>query len=409
MPQARSITQSKLSDSLDSGASHGVSARMPKASTPRPSTPRSSTPRSSPHASPKASPKASPSREAMKSGGSGSMASRPEWDASGTRSASMRVTPCASPAGTPRSIRAASEVKPRTLRGVSARQVASHASHPSPSGSPCASPSGGSTPRTVRTAPSFGGTPRSRPESNVELLWGSSGDATTEGSRTPHRVKRTLSATSLSSSVPSAKSAVGRANSTASRKQAPSIPLVFVTLRDVCSGETQRLSSDYPDWEAFFDSLTTWMREEVMSHLKSCGKCRAVSSFSRCKSRFQFQPISESSLGTVCQGCLQSLDAGLIAELQKQKDTLLTEMADALGMPLRDLLCFEGVMLQRQDARLASLPIVASERDRVLSQTHLRQSTRHIWVEYLDGKELLRAWGLAQKGMFFGCRQLTLD
>lgn len=154
------------------------------------------------------------------------------------------------------------------------------------------------------------------------------------------------------------------------------------------------MSSDYPDWEAFFDSLTTWMREEVMSHLKSCGKCRAVSSFSRCKSRFQFQPISESSLGTVCQGCLQSLDAGLIAELQKQKDTLLTEMADALGMPLRDLLCFEGVMLQRQDARLASLPIVASERDRVLSQTHLRQSTRHIWVELQAVRQALKEWNV---------------
>ena len=125
------------------------------------------------------------------------------------------------------------------------------------------------------------------------------------------------------------------------------------------------------------------MRDEVTTHLKSCGKCRAVSSFSRSNSRFQIQPFSEASLATVCQSCLQSLNASLLADLQKQKDTLLTDIADALGMSLRDLLCFEGVALQRQDERLSSLPIVASERTRILSQGHLREETQHMWIEPL--------------------------
>lgn len=88
-------------------------------------------------------------------------------------------------------------------------------------------------------------------------------------------------------------------------------------------------------------------------------------------------------MATVCQSCLQTLNASLVSELQKQKDTLLTDIAEALGMPLRDLLGFEGVTLQRQDARLTSLPIIASECQRILSQAHLRESTQHIWIEPL--------------------------
>ena len=355
MPQAtRSPLQSgKVSESGRSGGAVRSQPGTPKA-----------TPRTTPRSSPRASPQASPSQtvRAVKS----------------AQPSSGQVTPSASPSGgsTPR---ATSEAKSGLLRGtVSARTTRTARS------SPCASPSGGSTPRTIRTAPSFG-TPQSRPD-NVELLWGSGGDAATEGSRTPHssrRVRRTPSATSLTSSVRSDSKTVGRANSLASRKRPPTIPEGLVTLRDVCNGEAQRLTSEFPDWEVFFTSLTSLMRDEVMSHLKSCGKCRAVSSFSRCNSRFQVQPFSESSLATVCQSCLQTLNASLVSELQKQKDTLLTDIAEALGMPLRDLLGFEGVTLQRQDARLTSLPIIASECQRILSQAHLRESTQHIWIEPL--------------------------
>ncbi|CAK9061543.1 unnamed protein product [Durusdinium trenchii] len=296
---------------------------------------------------------------------------------------------------------ASREVTPRSAKSGATQSVASQskaAERSSPSSrhvTPCASPAGGSTPRRRPAAPSFGGaTPR--PESKVELLWGSG--SAREGSRTPARTRRTASSASLSSSTPSTKSKDATRSSTNSRansasyKRPRSIPESLVCLRDVCGGEARRLATEFPDWEGFFNGLAGLMRDEVTTHLKSCGKCRAVSSFSRSNSRFQIQPFSEASLATVCQSCLQSLNASLLADLQKQKDTLLTDIADALGMSLRDLLCFEGVALQRQDERLSSLPIVASERTRILSQGHLREETQHMWIELQSVRQALKEW-----------------
>ena len=56
------------------------------------------------------------------------------------------------------------------------------------------------------------------------------------------------------------------------------------------------------------------------------------------------------------------------------------------GMSLPDLMSFDGVALSRQDQRLSSLPIVASERDRVVAQAELRESTKHVWIEPLGAK-----------------------
>ena len=177
----------------------------------------------------------------------------------------------------------------------------------SPAASPVSSPR--SSPRSP-ASPALrlkGGTPRAK--DRVELLYGSpSTTATREGSRTPAKsLVRTGSAASLTSTT-------SRARTASASRRSRNLSEALVTLRELCNGELQRLATD----------------------LKLCGRCRAVSSFSRSNSRFQIQAFSEGSLGTLCQSCLQTLNAQLVESLEAQKDTLLMDMADSLGFSSRN-------------------------------------------------------------------------
>ena len=199
----------------------------------------------------------------------------------------------------------------------------------SPAASPVSSPR--SSPRSP-ASPALrlkGGTPRAK--DRVELLYGSpSTTATREGSRTPAKsLVRTGSAASLTSTT-------SRARTASASRRSRNLSEALVTLRELCNGELQRLATEFPKFKAFADGLNDQVRDEIASHLKLCGRCRAVSSFSRSNSRFQIQAFSEGSLGTLCQSCLQTLNAQLVESLEAQKDTLLMDMADSLGFSSRN-------------------------------------------------------------------------
>jgi len=173
-------------------------------------------------------------------------------------------------------------------------------------------------------------------------------------------------------------------------------------LRDLGRGGAQKLVEEHPEWEEFVAELTRAAEERLAVHLKDCSKCRCFSVYSqRSGLKKQQLGLTEAALSTLCREGLYDMKRQVATSVQQEKNAMIDEIADSIGIGVIDINEYPPVVEQRFDETFASLAICAAERDRVLSQANMREELAPTLRKFTSVQVALEHWyALMARGVF---------